>query len=72
MKLRMAAEKRESGMLHKGEMGSPPDVEEIEKAVQRSMEAVQRWVEQRNYKGYDPGDGLTSWARPMTFGNQFA
>lgn len=40
--------------------------------ITRSLEAVQGWVEERNYKGYDPGDGLTSWLRPLTFGNLFA
>ena len=37
-----------------------------------SLTAVQKWVEARNYKGYDPGDGLTSFLRPLTFGNKFA
>jgi rhamnogalacturonyl hydrolase YesR len=38
----------------------------------QSLEAVQRWVEDHKYRGYDPGDGLTSWVRPLTFGNLFA
>ncbi len=33
---------------------------------------MRRWVEARDYKGYDPGDGLTSFLRPLTFGNIFA
>jgi hypothetical protein len=41
-------------------------------AVRRSLEAVQAWVEERRYKGYDPGDGLTSFLRPLTFGNVLA
>ena len=40
--------------------------------VEQSLKAVQRWVEDRDYKGYDPGDGLTSFLRPLTFGNLFA
>lgn len=36
-----------------------------------SLDAVQRWVEERNYKGYDPGDGQTSFLSPLTFGNLF-
>ncbi len=40
--------------------------------VARSLEAVQKWVEARDYKGYDPGDGLTTFLRPLTFGNIFA
>src|SRR5687768_16108579 len=37
-----------------------------------SLRSVQAWVEQRDYKGYDPGDGLTSFLRPLTFGSIFA
>lgn len=40
--------------------------------VTRSLESVQKWVEARNYQGYDPGDGLTTFLRPLTFGNIFA
>jgi polysaccharide biosynthesis protein VpsJ len=40
--------------------------------IDRSLAAVQSWVERRNYQGYDPGDGLTSFLRPLTFGNVFA
>jgi rhamnogalacturonyl hydrolase YesR len=39
--------------------------------VQTSLDALQRWIEVRDYKGYDPGDGLTSWLRPLAFGNLF-
>jgi hypothetical protein len=37
-----------------------------------SLDAVQAWVESRGYQGYDPGDGLTSFLRPLTLGNLFA
>ena len=40
--------------------------------IQHSLQQVQQWVEARNYKGYDPGDGLTSFLRPLAFGNLFA
>jgi hypothetical protein len=40
--------------------------------ITASLASVQRWVERHNYKGYDPGDGLTSFLRPLTFGNLFA
>lgn len=33
-----------------------------------SLEKVQRWVESHDYKGYEPFDGLSSWARPLAFG----
>ncbi|HEY5742753.1 MAG TPA: glycosyltransferase [Terrimicrobiaceae bacterium] len=41
-------------------------------AIKQSLDAVQNWVEKRDYKGYDPGDGLTSFLRPLTFGHLFA
>lgn len=41
-------------------------------AYWRSLEAVRTWVEAQNYRGYDPGDGLTSFLRPLTFENLFA
>ena len=36
--------------------------------IRLRLDAVQQWVERRDYKGYDPGDGLTSFLRPLTFG----
>jgi hypothetical protein len=42
------------------------------KSAAESLSLVQEWVEARGYKGYDPGDGLTSWLRPLTLGNLFA
>jgi hypothetical protein len=41
-------------------------------AITRSLQTVQNWVERHNYQGYDPGDGLTSFLRPLTFGNLLA
>jgi hypothetical protein len=40
--------------------------------IKRSLDRVQEWVESHNYRGYEPFDGLSSWARPLTFGNLFA
>ncbi len=40
--------------------------------IEQSLLGVQRWVEARGYRGYDPGDGLTSFLRPLTFGHLFA
>src|SRR6059058_3850639 len=42
------------------------------KSVADSLSLVQEWVEARDYKGYDPADGLSSWLRPFTFSNRFA
>src|SRR6476659_52081 len=41
-------------------------------SIEESLHGVQKWVEDRAYKGYDPGDGLTSYLRPLTCGNIFA
>lgn len=39
--------------------------------IQRAVERVQAWVEKHDYRGYEPFDGLSSWARPLAFGNLF-
>lgn len=41
--------------------------EKLEKSIQK----VEKWVEDHNYKGYEPFDGLSSFLRPLTFGNLF-
>ena len=43
----------------------------MRKAIEESLSAVQRWVEARDYQGYDPGDGLTSVLRPLALGSLF-
>src|SRR5215467_13966622 len=47
-------------------------IDYLVESVSDSLNLLQNWVEVRDYKGYDPGDGLTSWLRPLTFGNLFA
>ena len=39
--------------------------------IAQSLEKLEKWVEDHGYKGYDPADGLTSYLRPLTFGNLF-
>ena len=34
-----------------------------------SIDKLEHWLENNDYKGYDPADGLTSFLRPLTFGN---
>jgi len=41
-------------------------MDKSEISLTASIDAVQHWVESRHYKGYDPGDGLTSFLRPLT------
>jgi len=38
-------------------------------AIEASLESVQRWVEQHDYRGYEPFDGLSSALRPLVRGN---
>jgi hypothetical protein len=38
----------------------------------KSAEAVRRWVEKKEYRGYEPFDGLSSPLRVLTFGNLLA
>jgi len=40
--------------------------------LEDSIARLAAWVEARGYKGYDPTDGLNSFLRPLTFGNQLA
>jgi rhamnogalacturonyl hydrolase YesR len=37
--------------------------------IVNSIQKVERWVEEHDYKGYEPFDGLSSIFRPLTFGN---
>lgn len=39
--------------------------------IEKSICKVGKWVEDHDYKGYEPFDGLSSWFRPLTFGNLF-
>lgn len=39
--------------------------------IQSSSERLARWVEEHDYKAYDPGDGQLSFLRAFTFGQQF-
>lgn len=44
---------------------------DIKAIIKQSALKVEKWVEGHDYKGYDPADGLTSYLRPLTFGNLF-
>ena len=44
---------------------------DAEKAVQTSIQKVARWVEEHDYRAYDPGDGDLSFLRYLTFNAQF-
>ncbi len=53
---------------HANERSRPASVEEIWHA----LDLLRNWVEDCDYRGYEPFDGLSSWARPLAFGNQLA
>jgi len=46
-----------------------PAPTEIRATIETSLNSVQQWVEHHEYRGYEPFDGLSSWFRPLTFGN---
>jgi glycosyltransferase involved in cell wall biosynthesis/rhamnogalacturonyl hydrolase YesR len=37
--------------------------------IRRALEGVLQWVEERDYRGYEPFDGLSSRVRPLALGN---
>ncbi|MEN6321052.1 MAG: hypothetical protein ABFD82_20150 [Syntrophaceae bacterium] len=43
----------------------------IKQILEQSIKKLEKWLEDHNYKGYDPADGLTSFLRPLTCGNLF-
>jgi len=54
-----------------GEEGKPTEPISV-RQVEQSVAALQKWVEDHDYRGYEPFDGLSSWARPLAMGNLFA
>jgi rhamnogalacturonyl hydrolase YesR len=44
---------------------------QINNKIENSLNKLEKWVEDHDYKGYDPADGLTSYLRPLTFDNLF-
>lgn len=57
----------EDSIAH-GERPVPVSLEEVKRALDR----VEKWVEEHEYRGYEPFDGLSSWARPLALRNEFA
>lgn len=39
--------------------------------IEQSIKKLEKWLEDNDYKGFDPADGLTSYLRPLTFGHIF-
>src|SRR5215475_11177625 len=42
----------------------------MDELVEESLNQLQRWVESRQYRAYNPGDGQLSFLRKLTFGSQ--
>ena len=61
-----------SNRVGTGSIAPHPAQSDIVPALAKSLDAVEAWIERHAYKGYDPGDGLTSWLRPLTLNNLFA
>ena len=45
---------------------------QLREKLEGSITRAATWIEDHDYKGYDPGDGLNSFLRPLAFGNPFA
>ncbi|MBN1366084.1 MAG: hypothetical protein JW976_14870 [Syntrophaceae bacterium] len=44
---------------------------EMKEKLEKSIQGVEKWVQDHDYKSYEPFDGLSSSLRPLTFGNLF-
>lgn len=44
----------------------------VKHMVEKSLIGVEKWVEEHNYRGYEPFDGLSSVLKPLTFNNILA
>ena len=42
---------------------------DVKNKIENSIHKIEKWVEDHNYKGYEPFDGLSSFLRPLTFHN---
>jgi rhamnogalacturonyl hydrolase YesR len=39
--------------------------------LEKSIDKLEKWIEDHDYKGYEPFDGLSSYLKPLTVGNLF-
>ena len=44
--------------------------EPVRQRIEESLDRLGHWVESRQYRAYDPGDGQMSFLLPLTFGSQ--
>ncbi len=57
------------GLLSGPAVAGAGTASDLRRKFENSVVRVGHWVEDRDYKGYDPGDGLNSFLRPLTFGS---
>jgi len=48
-----------------------PKIGKIAEMIEKSLMRVGKWVEDQDYKGYEPFDGLSSYIRPLVSKNLF-
>src|SRR5262245_6662958 len=53
-------------------MMTADDVSITKTTIEESLYRVRQWIEDHEYRGYEPFDGLTSYLRGLTFKSQFA
>lgn len=51
------------------ESAGSEQMNEMKDSIKESINKVEKWVEDHDYKAYEPFDGLSSVFRPLTFGN---
>jgi rhamnogalacturonyl hydrolase YesR len=49
-----------------------PTLTEMKAILEESIKKLEKWVEDHDYRGYEPFDGLSSFVRPLTFHKTFA
>jgi rhamnogalacturonyl hydrolase YesR len=55
-----------------GPRAIPTQAVRVPQKLEASIAKLASWVEEQDYKGYDPGDGLNSFLRPLALGNRLA
>jgi hypothetical protein len=48
-----------------------PDYSQPRRLIADSLQRLERWIEEHDYRAYEPFDGLSSRLRPLTFGSLF-
>ena len=46
-------------------------LEDQRQKITDTIDRLEKWVEEHEYKGYEPFDGLSSFLRPLTFNSLY-